>query len=653
MYTLIKKTFHRVGKKLFVRNCVTSQGQTKYIKTIEDMAHPKSLPLLGTKLDLIFAGGGTKLHEYIDKRHKQLGPIFYEKLEGDTKLVFVSDPMLIKSVFLSLEGKYPAHILPEPWVLYEKFYGSKRGLFFMNGEEWLTNRRIMNKLLLREDSIKWIEEPVKNTVEKFVQYWKTEVKDGTVANLESDLYRLSTEVILSILIGTNSSLKYSAHYEELLTMLSETVKKIFQTTTKLFGLPLNLCLRLNLNVWRNFKESVDMSLLLAQKLVSEMLLKRDDNNGLVHKLLAENVSDNLIIRIVADFIIAAGDTTAYTSIWSLFLLAQNDEISHEIRTGNIGYVKNVRTNIPCNITSKRNFSFEGFVQWQGQTYASISNSSLVHLMQDGLLYVHDTTGLPWWATIITSTVLLRSFMTLPLTIYTNLILAKVENISLELKDLVEELKRETAMAKKMYKLTNKQAIILYKRSLKKQWRSLIVRDNCHPLKASLVMWVQIPIWVCMSFALRNLVNCPSGDPAALVTLMELAAGGIGWIPNLTEPDHSYILPVAFGMTNLAVIEIQKMSKLRQPSKIYNIFTNMFRVFSIIMIPVAASVPSCMCLYWVTSSSFGIVQNLCLLSPSLRRKLRIPEAPSELEQPYSHMKDEVRLLLQKITPKKYQ
>ncbi|KAI8436883.1 hypothetical protein MSG28_010330 [Choristoneura fumiferana] len=212
------------------------------------------------------------LHEYIDKRHKQLGPIFYEKLEGDTKLVFVSDPMLIKSVFLSLEGKYPAHILPEPWVLYEKFYGSKRGLFFMNGEEWLTNRRIMNKLLLREDSIKWIEEPVKNTVEKFVQYWKTEVKDGTVANLESDLYRLSTE---------------------------------------------------------------------AQKLVSEMLLKRDDNNGLVHKLLAENVSDNLIIRIVADFIIAAGDTTAYTSIWSLFLLAQNDEISHEIRTGNIGYVKNV------------------------------------------------------------------------------------------------------------------------------------------------------------------------------------------------------------------------------------------------------------------------------------------------------------------------
>lgn len=332
---------------------------------------------------------------------------------------------------------------------------------------------------------------------------------------------------------------------------------------------------------------------------------------------------------------------------------------------NSGILKHCGLSVPMNNKSqqwknlipnreiKRNFSVEGFVQWQGQVYSSISNSYLVHTMQDGLLHFHDATGLPWWSTIVCSTVLLRALMTLPLTIYSNRILAKVENISLELKDMVEELKKETAMAKIMYKLTDKQAVILYKRSLKKQWQNLIVRDNCHPFKASLVIWVQIPIWVCMSFALRNLVYGQSGDPAAIVTLMELTAGGIGWFPNLAEPDHSYIMPVAFGLTNLAVIEIQRMSKLRQPSRIYNIFTNMFRVFSIVMIPVAASVPSCMCLYWLTSSSFGLVQNLCLLSPSLRRKLLIPEAPSELEEPYSHMKEEVRLMLQKISPKKFQ
>lgn len=299
----------------------------------------------------------------------------------------------------------------------------------------------------------------------------------------------------------------------------------------------------------------------------------------------------------------------------------------------------------------RNLSFQGFLEWQAQTYSNVSNSYIVELMQNGLLYFHDTTGLPWWATIVTSTMLLRSLMTLPLTVYQSYILAKVENISLELNELIDELKKETSIAKKVYNLTDKQTILLYKRSLKKQWNSLIVRDNCHPFKASLVMLLQIPIWICMSFALRNLVYMqPISDTAALLTFTELSLGGFGWIPNLTDRDHSLILPVTFGLTNLAIIEIQKMSKIRKPSKLYNTITNVIRVFTVVMIPVAASVPSCMCLYWTVSSGFGLIQNLALLSPSLRRKLGIPQSPSELQQPYSHIKQEFINRINKFTPK---
>lgn len=303
------------------------------------------------------------------------------------------------------------------------------------------------------------------------------------------------------------------------------------------------------------------------------------------------------------------------------------------------------------VSNIRHISMEGFTKWQEQLYTGISNSYPVSVMQDGLLALHDLTGLSWWATIILSTALVRTLMTLPLTVYQNYILAKVENISMELKDMVNELKKETTIAKKAYNLTDKQAVVLYKRSMKKQWQNLIVRDNCHPFKASLLIWVQIPVWVCMSFAFRNLVYMNGGDPSSIITFMELSVGGIGWIPNLTEPDHSWILPVAFGVTNLSIIEIQRMSKLRQPSKVYNTFTNVFRVFSVIMIPVAASVPSCMCLYWMTSSVFGLTQNLLLLSPSLRRKLKIPETPSELENPYKHIKDETKLVLQRLIPNK--
>lgn len=303
-------------------------------------------------------------------------------------------------------------------------------------------------------------------------------------------------------------------------------------------------------------------------------------------------------------------------------------------------------------SSKRMLSFQGFSEWQAQTYSSISNSSLVGLMQDGLLTIHDTTGLPWWATIICSTALLRGFITFPLSVYQNFILAKVEMVALEARSMLGALQKEVAIAKETLQLSDKQAAILFKRSHKKHWKALIIRDNCHPFKSTLVIWLQIPMWICMSFALRNLVNMqPMADAAALVTLAEFTVGGFGWIPNLAVPDHSWVLPITLGLTNLAIIELQSMSKLRRPSKLYNIFTNVFRGFSLVIIPVAASVPSCMCLYWTVSSGIGLAQNVILLSPSLRRKLKIPITPSEHERPYQFIAQEIKGKLDFIMPSK--
>lgn len=92
---------------------------------------------------------------------------------------------------------------------------------------------------------------------------------------------------------------------------------------------------------------------------------------------------------------------------------------------------------------------------------------------------------------------------------------------------------------------------------RQQWNNLIVRDNCHPFKASLLILFQIPMWVSFSISLRNLVYMlPSrGDLNAQLTFAELTVGGFGWIPNLTEVDSSLILPVTFGLLNLAIIEV--------------------------------------------------------------------------------------------------
>ena len=59
---------------------------------------------------------------------------------------------------------------------------------------------------------------------------------------------------------------------------------------------------------------------------------------------------------------------------------------------------------------------ETFGAWT-HVYLWLSESTPVGCAQDLLLYVHNSTGLPWWTTIILATILLRTVITLPLAVY--------------------------------------------------------------------------------------------------------------------------------------------------------------------------------------------------------------------------------------------
>lgn len=59
---------------------------------------------------------------------------------------------------------------------------------------------------------------------------------------------------------------------------------------------------------------------------------------------------------------------------------------------------------------------ETFGAWT-HVYEWLSESIPVGCAQDLLLYVHNSTGLPWWTTVILATVLLRTVVTLPVAFY--------------------------------------------------------------------------------------------------------------------------------------------------------------------------------------------------------------------------------------------
>lgn len=92
--------------------------------------------------------------------------------------------------------------------------------------------------------------------------------------------------------------------------------------------------------------------------------------------------------------------------------------------------------------------------------------------------------------------------------------------------------------------------------MKKELNKLIVRDNCHPAKASVVVWFQIPAWILLSYSLRNMTFMyPVADEKATLIHTQLSNEGILWFSNLTIPDPLLLLPFLAAGINLTIVEV--------------------------------------------------------------------------------------------------
>ncbi|XP_053922116.1 cytochrome c oxidase assembly protein COX18, mitochondrial isoform X2 [Cuculus canorus] len=209
----------------------------------------------------------------------------------------------------------------------------------------------------------------------------------------------------------------------------------------------------------------------------------------------------------------------------------------------------------------------------------------VHWAEEALLSLRDAAELPCWAAIAGGAALLRTAVTLPLAAGQRRLLAKLENLQPEIKTLSERLRYEVSVRGKQLGWSEKVARFHFKRNLRRIVTELYVRDNCHPFKATLLVWVQIPLWVCVSLALRN---CSTGAAGSEVQ-EQFSTGGALWFRDLTAPDSTWILPVLLGLVNLLIVELFASHK--EVSRLQKLATNFFRVLSVVMIPVAATVPS--------------------------------------------------------------
>lgn len=94
----------------------------------------------------------------------------------------------------------------------------------------------------------------------------------------------------------------------------------------------------------------------------------------------------------------------------------------------------------------------------------------------------------------------------------------------------------------------------------------------------------------MSVALRNLSTGKTQSEAGLSVQEQLATGGVLWFSDLTAVDSTWILPVSVGVINLLIVEIFALQKIGT-SRFQTYVTYFLRAVSVLMIPIAATVPS--------------------------------------------------------------
>lgn len=242
--------------------------------------------------------------------------------------------------------------------------------------------------------------------------------------------------------------------------------------------------------------------------------------------------------------------------------------------------------------------------------------------------VHETTGLPWWASIMLTTVGIRSatFPIMLMQIKNTYALSKAKP---EVEALVEHLKEEQARG-------NANAVSEYQTRVAAVWS----KYNANPLKSIATLLVQAPMFIGFFSALRGMAT------AKVPSLME---GGALWFTDLTIPDPTYGLPLLASATFLLTVEAGAADGMEgQGDQMKKKMKNIMRAVAVIIVPFSGSMPASVFMYWTASNFFSLAQTLVLKIPGVKPALGIPILKSST--PKAEPGKPLTTFTQKPTPK---
>ncbi|KAJ3053292.1 Mitochondrial inner membrane protein oxa1l [Rhizophlyctis rosea] len=231
-------------------------------------------------------------------------------------------------------------------------------------------------------------------------------------------------------------------------------------------------------------------------------------------------------------------------------------------------------------------------------HLGLENNTPVGLVERLLEAIYVTTGLPWWATIIAATVIMRAAL-FPLILKGNRAVTIIHNVKPLTDPINASMKRAKANGDKM----GQQQYTM------KLW-DIYKQHKVSPLQP---MWAlaQMPVFISFFLALRKM-----GD----VHVPGMEDGGFAWFTNLSVADPTLALPVAASGLMLMNMESGADSQTQLQSNAIRWVMRAGIGFSLWF---TYQLPAVVFLYWITTNIISFIQQRALKNQTVRGWLGLP------------------------------
>uniref|UniRef100_A0A8C6SLV3 Cholesterol side-chain cleavage enzyme, mitochondrial n=1 Tax=Neogobius melanostomus TaxID=47308 RepID=A0A8C6SLV3_9GOBI len=270
--------------------------------------------------------GFKNLHRIMVHNFNTFGPIYREKI-GYYESVNIIKPE-DAAILFKAEGHYPKRLNVEPWTAYRDYRNRKYGVLLKSGEDWRSNRVILNKEVIspkiQENFVPLLEEVGQDFVVRVHKKINRSGQNKWTTDLSQELFKYALESVSSVLYGERLGLMLDYIDPEVQHFI-DCITLMFKTTSPMLYIPPELLRKLGSKVWRDHVEAWDG--IFNQGLGANKEVPR----VLASLLLLDKLSIEDIKASVTELMAGGVDTTSITLLWTLYELARHPNLQEELR----------------------------------------------------------------------------------------------------------------------------------------------------------------------------------------------------------------------------------------------------------------------------------------------------------------------------------